>query len=186
MRRLLLIAGLLAAFAGYADVYRWVDENGQVHFSDRPREGAERVELQEPQTFSAPASRRPPRTPDNSSADQAPFSYETLAITSPGQEETLWNIEGQLDVSMRLSPRLQRGHELRLYLDGQQVEQLQAGSTRVRLTDVYRGNHSLRAEVVDAGGRTLIQSEPVNFFVRQTSVQNPNNPNAPRPTPLAR
>ncbi len=31
-----------------AEVYRWVDESGQVHFGDKPREGAEILEVDEP------------------------------------------------------------------------------------------------------------------------------------------
>ena len=37
----------LAAFPALADeIYRWVDEDGQVHYSDVPRDGAEQVELE--------------------------------------------------------------------------------------------------------------------------------------------
>ena len=182
MRRLLLIAGLLTAFAAYADVYRWVDEDGTVHFSDRPRDGAEEVELREAQTFSAPVTRRPPRS-SRSASDEPLFRYVSLEITEPTQEETLWNIEGQLDVSMRLSPSLQPGHRIRLYLDGAAIDGLPPGSTQARLTEVFRGSHSLRAEVLNGSGTSLIQSDTVNFVVQATSVQNPNNPSVPRPSP---
>ena len=40
-RSILLVLGLLAATAALAqEAYRWVDEDGVVHYSDRPREGA--------------------------------------------------------------------------------------------------------------------------------------------------
>lgn len=44
---LLAAAGLLlTAPAAVADVYRWTDDNGQVHFSQRPPpQGAQRIEL---------------------------------------------------------------------------------------------------------------------------------------------
>jgi hypothetical protein len=45
---------------------------------------------------------------------------------------------------------------------------------------VFRGAHTLTAAVVDGEGRELAASAPVQFFVQQTSVQNPNNPNTPQ------
>lgn len=44
-------AGMLTAFLALlaapvpAEVYRWVDDNGQVHFDDRPRAESEKIEL---------------------------------------------------------------------------------------------------------------------------------------------
>jgi hypothetical protein len=187
MRTLLLIAGLMIGLAAAADVFRWVDENGQVNYSDRPHDGAEEIELMDVQTFSAPAtSRRPPDSSGSESESEPSFRYELLEITRPAQEEVLWNIEGQLDVSAQLVPRLQRGHSLRWILDGQAVKGLSPSSTRVRLSEVYRGSHNLSVEVLDRSGTNVIRSQPVSFSVQQTSIQNPNNPNVPRPTPLPR
>jgi len=42
---LLVVTTLLATGAAQAEVYRWVDENGEVHFSDRPRSGANTVRV---------------------------------------------------------------------------------------------------------------------------------------------
>ena len=185
MRSLVLLACLLAGMAlASTEVFRWVDEDGVVHFSDRPQEGAERVELPEAQTFSAPPV-RPRASSSSAGTDEESFRYSELEIVNPGQEEVLWNIEGQLDVSMRLEPRLQSGHQVSLYLDDEPVPGMRPNSLEARLTDLGRGLHVLRAEVRDPSGTVLIRSQPRTFSVQQTSVLNPNNPaNAPRPTPL--
>lgn len=44
MRRLLLIATLLPTLAT-AEIYRWTDEQGRVHFGQRPVAGAEPVQV---------------------------------------------------------------------------------------------------------------------------------------------
>lgn len=44
MRRLLLITALLPGLAA-AEIYRWTDEQGRVHFGQRPVAGAEVVEV---------------------------------------------------------------------------------------------------------------------------------------------
>ena len=46
LRRLFLLTTLLASGLAAAQVYKWVDEDGVVHFSDQPRPGAEEVQIQ--------------------------------------------------------------------------------------------------------------------------------------------
>ena len=91
-------------------------------------------------------------------------TYRTLEIVRPGQEEVLWNTGGQLDVSMRVEPRLQIGHRVSLYLNDQAVE-VRPGSLQAQLTEVPRGVHVLRAEVRDRTGTghdTLHDRGPIN------------------------
>lgn len=44
MRKLLWCVLLLPGLAG-AEIYRWTDANGQVHFSEKPAAGAEQIEV---------------------------------------------------------------------------------------------------------------------------------------------
>lgn len=186
---LLLTLGLITLSAGAAEVFRWVDDSGQVHYSDRPMEGAERVHIEDAQAFKVPAAERRAKVED-SDGPAAAFNYETLEIASPRQEEVLWNIEGQLEVSMQLRPQLQTGHRVELYLDDRRVEGMRRGSLQASLTDVSRGVHTLRAEVRDQTGTVMIRSDVRTFAVQQTSIANPVNPVQnpppalpPRPTP---
>lgn len=163
---------LLAATAALAQIYRWVDENGVVHYADTPHAGAEEVVLPDnpaPQpSLPAGALQRtettaPPR-------DNAPFRYESLTVASPAAEETLWNIAGILNVSLNLQPGLQPGHQLRVYFDG---EALAVDSLQFELQEVWRGEHNLQAEVVDDEGQAMIRSQPTRFYVQQTTIVNP-------------
>ena len=170
-RFIFVLVGLLAAASVLAEAYRWVDEDGVIHFSDRPGPGAERIELSEYSRNTGIRLYRPP-PPRSSTADEAaesdePFSYQNLAISSPGPEETLWNIEGILNVSLSLSPGLQSGHRVRVYFDGQQ--QMVSG-TNFQLEEVVRGVHNIQAEVIDETGRLMIRSETNRFYVQQNSV----------------
>lgn len=45
MRTALIIMSVLASPVASADIYRWVDPNGNVHFSERRQPGAEQVEV---------------------------------------------------------------------------------------------------------------------------------------------
>lgn len=180
MRISILLVALFLGIGAYAEVFRWVDEEGVVHFSDRPHEGAEIVELQEAQKFSAPAVSRQRSTtqesPESGAEEGDEEGYTGLRILRPGQDEVLWNTGGIVDVQVDAEPQLQTGHSIKLFLDGQPVSGLEGGTTNFQLTDVFRGTHNLRAEIHDADGNGLFQSVAISFTVQQTSVQNPNNP----------
>lgn len=170
---------LAITLLGSAQIYTWVDDAGQRHYSDVPRPGAEPVTV-ETSPAAAPQPVASPRqvTGRDAEPEEAP-RYESLSIRSPAQDETLWNIEGQLDVALDLRPALRDGHTLLLFLDNQQAAVLQGGDTVARLSEVWRGERLLRAEVRDAANQTLIESPTIRFFVQQTSIANPQNPLAP-------
>jgi len=167
------IAVLLAAGAVLAQAYRWVDEDGVVHFSDRPEPGAEVIQLPE---SSAPSPAPTPRSTTSSAAaaarvsepEEEPVGYETLEITTPAPEETLWNIEGVLTVSLNLQPSLQPGHQVRVFFDGE--ERLMSRSTSFQVDEVYRGVHNIQVEVVNETGALMIRSQPNRFYVQQNSI----------------
>ncbi len=183
MRALFLSLLMLAGSASATDVYRWVDANGQTHYSDQWQPGAEKVRITttSPATDVRPSSeqRAATATAGARPAEKADGRrYESLQIVRPAQEEVLWNIEGQLPVSVQVTPALQPGDDLRLFLDGK-LQELPAGSTEARLQEVYRGTHTLKAEVANQAGTVLIESPIVGFTVRQTSLLNPSRPANP-------
>ena len=171
-RAILALLGLFLAAAATADVWRWVDANGVVHFSDTPVEGAERIDVSESsRTTGARVYTPPPQIAPG--ADPAPevqeeFRYESLAVTSPAAEETLWNIEGTLSVSLALTPGLQSGHQVRVYFNGQAR---MVNNTSFTINEVYRGVHNIQAEVLDETGKLMIRSQPNRFYVQQTTVR---------------
>jgi len=167
-----LCLALSAAASGGVEVYRWVDDEGQVHYSDRPSPGADRVAIDVAPPGSTPVAGAPPpeRRPAAARNQSVAAAYDSLTIQAPGQDETLWNIAGQLDVAVALQPPLQAGHRVQLLLDGRPVAELEPGATRTRLSDVYRGQHTLQGAIQDESGATLMQSAPVTFYVQQSAL----------------
>ena len=169
-RPILVLLGLLAATSVLAQAYTWVDEDGVTHYSDRPKEGAEQVDLAGySRNTGTQIYRRRPEAPDADEAteDAGPFKYQSLAITSPGAEETLWNIEGILNVTLALSPGLKSGHRVRVYFDGKPRE---VSGSSVQIEEVYRGVHNIQAEVIDETGKLMIRSMTNRFYVQQNSI----------------
>lgn len=167
-RLVILLLGLSLGTAAFAQAYRWVDEDGVVHYSDRPQPGAQQFELPEANVTSVRRVERN-RNADlgGNDEEEQTFAYELLEITTPAAEETLWNIDGVLNVTLSTQPTLRPGDRVRVYFDGQSrmVEGLS-----FQLDNVYRGVHNIQAEIVDAGGALLIRSQPNRFYVQQNSV----------------
>jgi len=145
-----------------ATLYKWVDENGVVHYSDRPEPGAEKIHVNAAQTYKAT-----PVAPSDSSRKPTPAaSYSRIAIASPIAEQVFVNTGGSVPVAADVQPSLQPGHQLWFLLDGSRVEGLSPNSTSVTLDNVDRGEHTLAAQVSDASGAPIITSAPVTFYVR--------------------
>lgn len=77
----LLIAGFLLTTpctGAAGDVYRWVDEDGMVHYGDRPPEqpGVETVKINKDPSADAPGSAESPYTTDESGKKEPSFAEQ--------------------------------------------------------------------------------------------------------------
>ncbi len=183
MVKRIVIPVLLACVAtlAFAQAYKWVDENGVVHYSDRPHPGAEEFVLPDsprrPRIVPAPSTAD---ADDRGSREATPEStsdgaYTAIEVIAPAAEETLWNIEGTLEVRLNVQPALKKGHQIRVYIDG---EPTIVNSTTFTIPEVYRGAHNIQAEILDATGRSQIRSATSRFYVQQNSVAGSSRPGA--------
>jgi len=171
LRSIFLAIGLLAANGALAEAYTWTDDDGVVHFSDKPHPGAQVLDLggtKRPRPAATKRAAPDAADPADGTAEPAgPFRYESLDVASPAPEQTLWNIEGALTISLALTPALQPGHQVRAYFDGN-ARMVQGTSFEVE--EVYRGVHNIQAEVLDETGKLMIRSRPNRFYVQQNTV----------------
>lgn len=113
MRCTLLCCCLLLALPVSAnEIYRWVDDNGVVHFTDRPREGAERLTIR---TAS-------PTTGARSATAAAPRGEQRELIAEPDADQTAEVRSANCTSSRERLARLQRAP--RLYREGEDGERL--------------------------------------------------------------
>lgn len=170
---LLVLALLLAPVVAVGEIYTYTDEDGVVHFTDAPREGAERVDPGTPMVIESRVPSLPSSPAPAERSDDERARYTALEITSPSMEQTLRSNPGEVDVSVRVRPGLMSGDRLQLLLDGDPVSSEPDGDGRFQLEAVPRGEHTLRARIVDGSGQTRIESEPVVFFLHRASVNAP-------------
>lgn len=186
MRTALFVLVVLAAPAFAAQtVWKWVDEHGVTHYSDRPVPGATKMEIASGNRAETPA----PPAVTTSSPEQQTLSgppYRNFEIWKPAAGESIVNTGGQVTVNVRVDPNLQAGHGLYLYLDGRLVEGFPPNAASYELKDVPRGAHRAVAVITDRRGERIQESDPVVFYVRQTSIANPPVGPVLRPKPKPR
>jgi hypothetical protein len=171
--RLLLVALLLTPIASPAQqIYRTVDEQGNVVFTDTPPpEGAEREEVQLQRLNTAPPPPpRPDLAPQEQEAPEEPPAVEYgVSITVPANETTIPMGPGNFSVSAVVRPSLGAAEQLQLYVDAVPWGEPQSVPSW-ELTNVFRGAHDITVAVIDSEGEHLAVSDPVRVYVLRPSV----------------
>lgn len=182
MRTLLftLMSLAMGTVAVAATVYKWVDEEGVVHYSDQPHENAEKVQLKAPQTYSAQKGfvRAPPiPSPSPTSAAPAP-AYQSCSISEPTNDQVFMNTS-TVNAGVSVQPAVREGDTAIVTLDGQRVPGVPASGGQFTISPVDRGTHTLQVVIQDGQGNRVCQSPSVTFHVRQPSLQAPLQPVRP-------
>ncbi|GAB4167551.1 MAG: hypothetical protein Kow0020_00530 [Wenzhouxiangellaceae bacterium] len=156
------------------EIYKYVDENGNVVYTDqKPSEDAEPLKLRE-LTVVEPVELGNPQVLAGQSASgtgsQARDTF-SVQIVAPQPEESVWNTAYQLSVAVQTSRPLPEGAQIAYLVDGQQ--RALSRETSLVIDEVWRGEHQLEVEVRAADGRVLGRSEPVRFYMHQASALNP-------------
>ncbi len=161
-----------------AQIYRWVDSSGQVHFSDQPRKGAEKVDLPPVQTYSPPETKdnnNEAKKEDSDKEDESTSASYSIKIVQPVAESTLRNNQGLVPVVVELDPQLRETDEIQLVYDGKPMGKPQNTPT-FTLTNVYRGSHTVAVQVLSEDGTVINESEPVTFFMHRPRINMGNVP----------
>jgi hypothetical protein len=182
MRSLLILAGLVVAFAAPAqEIYRWVDKDGVVHFSDQPgSDDAVLITVIEPNAYEpeVPADASGSRGDETPDADAVP--YRSLVIVSPTPDQVFFGADAVVTATVEPDGSLRPDHSVVFFLNGDRHE---ASGLSAEFTNLARGSYALRASILDPDGSPVITSKQVTFHVRQPSVNSPQSPQAPRPPP---
>ncbi|TWD46352.1 DUF4124 domain-containing protein [Pseudomonas sp. SJZ131] len=171
MKRWLLILSLLAMTStAMADVYTYIDKQGNRVFTDQPGHGnAKRVPLATSNRMTANPTGAAPVTAAEKTAEPAPFRYDMLRVLVPEPDATLRSSAGELIVSVTSEPGLQRGHRYRLLLDGKATAE-PGPSPVFALSNIDRGSHNLSVEILDAQGRTVERTANQPFHMLRISL----------------
>ncbi|AOV15865.1 hypothetical protein BJI67_01185 [Acidihalobacter aeolianus] len=172
MKRLaVMLCLLLFAASAQATIYRWINAQGNVVFSDTPPTNGKAQVLQLNNsliTVPAPQTSAPSAPPATSRTQRQTPVYRSLTITSPTNGQAIRANNGDISISLNLTPTLLPGDRIHLFMDG--VEVYSGTSTQIPLNNVNRGTHTAYAAVVTQTGLTAIRSQGVSFTVLRHSI----------------
>lgn len=176
LRVLLILMTTVALWASQSaaqTVYRTVDEDGRVTYTDRPPADNEaEAEAQLPHINTAPET--PTRTQNqrqgrDNAAEQPTVRYDAN-ILSPAPETSVPPGQRDLAITVALNQDLRDGHFLAYYLNGELLAETRERQFVVQ--EITRGTHQIEVEVLSDDGSVLGSASPVTVYVHRVSVIN--------------
>lgn len=179
-RFLLLLGALLVLCAPVqAQIYKYIDSNGNLVLTDTPPKDkdskVETIETRPLMTVPAfPGGKKPPvEAPAKKTANPG----YVIVIQNPEPGATYQRYSGEtIPVAVSVSPSILSGHRLVYLLDGKEQD---GAIGSLQSEDLDRGTHRLEVKVTGVSDEVL-SSATVEFNIQQTSAQGPT---APKPKP---
>ncbi|MCS5712662.1 DUF4124 domain-containing protein [Candidatus Berkiella aquae] len=161
--RYLLLLALIYSSAPFAEtIYKGTDGSGRTIYSDQPFENSNKIEIESPQTYSAP----PVTTKIEPLTKSKAIVYQ-LSIVAPEQNQTFTNEITTIDVKVNITPTLQPGDKIQLLLNGQPYG-TPSESTSFTLQSLFRGAYRVQAQVISAQtNQSIAQSNEVTFYQKR-------------------
>ena len=174
MKRILLMNLLLSAtcfsFTADAELYKGLDAEGEVVYSDKPFTNSKKFT---PPPLSVVASPKvaPQKTPTAEAEESAEFKYTDFDITSPTSNQTIWD-EPNVTVSLALKPDLNTvaGHSVWILMDDKAIIK-NSQETNIPIGRLDRGSHQLQAQIRDQQGKMVIRSRAVVVHIKHTAIR---------------
>jgi hypothetical protein len=189
---LLVMALAIPTGSALAQVYKVVDENGNVTYTDQPPgDGSGPVELRPISIIETPEYQKTARELAAEAEAEARAQgiepeakeeslrtlrrrYSDFAIVSPQPEESVWRPDGPISIAWSTGTQLMEGMKVTVSVDG---KRLATGTERlIMVPGLERGEHTVAAELTDARNRRVARAQSVTFYVRQPGLLNRARP----------
>ena len=165
--------------AAAATIYKKIDADGNVTFTDVPpraEESAETIDLESPNYFTPPPGAVGPAIDDEDEEEEAeavpPHEYTSVEVASPDDDATLRQNAGNVTITTTVEPFLAPNHLLRLLLDGSPAGNPNRTGT-FNLANIDRGTHQIQIQVVEPDGTVVFGGEPSVFHLLRYSAIRP-------------
>jgi len=168
---ILSIFTLVYAPSSIAEMYKWVDKEGKISYSDQPPV-KDAKELEPPSLNATPAVTIPKKAKVfEEQLDEKATKYTSFKITSPVNDATIRSNEGSVNIAYSTKPALniKEGHYYSIYLDGKIAQEKLTGSS-VTLPYVDRGTHTISAAIKNSKGQTLRKSKTITIHLHRHSI----------------
>jgi hypothetical protein len=168
LRLLILIYGLMITVNGFSEtIYKWQNKNNVTVYSNQPKPGAQKIELD-----SLTISNAPPEASNNQDQKQkskikkdkkrnAQNAKELkkrfdLKILSPQSNDSIANSKPHMKIKVQnLQALLKRDYQLTIYIDGRNTALVNIQNNQIKIPTPPPGQHSLRIKAQKPNMPTL-------------------------------
>ena len=152
------------AYAPANEIYKVVDENGKVTFSDNPT-GTKIESVDLPQINMTPAVEPKPYTPHKKDNK----TFHNIRITSPSDKTQILADQRDLTITAEAIPGLSNGFSAQLYVNGMPYGGAQS-YTSFFISEITRGEHTINAVILDPKGKVVARSNTITVYVFRPSI----------------
>lgn len=168
MRLALIFSLLLFTVMSHAAVYKWIDKDGKIHYSDKPITNSEVVEFksntQNQITIQAPKS-----SASDKEEQIKPSTQYTMSILTPKEDETIRDNNGDITIMATITPDLKPKHLLVILMDDKVIGPPQE-TPIFSLKNIDRGEHSFVIKAVAQNGKQLATTPPRKIFLHRAII----------------
>lgn len=172
----LLIASLLAiSNVANGDVYKHIDEDGNVTFGEVAVAGAKKVvipkaNIAQANSFSSSSNSLKSANIEQSdlASNLVAVAYESLTVESPAQDQVIHGLSESALVKLLPEPGLGPNDQLIISINGEDVSD--GSNTSHALEQLPRGSYSVSGRILNADGEVKIRSEEITFHVQRPSI----------------
>lgn len=167
---------LLLCLPAAAEVYRLVDKDGSITYTDQPQADAQvspivlphlnkmkaTVPTEEPQSDVSETIQGAEKT----EVEPTFAGYSRAVILAPNNNEVIPNQQRNIIIQLSVEPQLQTGHRIQFWIDGK-AQGAPVSATSYQMNDLERGSHNLSAQIVNDQGRVLISAGSVEVHIQR-------------------
>jgi len=173
LTKLALLPCLFISISAHSEMYKWVDEDGNTHYSDiQPfKDASEHIS---PDINTTPAVKVPePQVTEGSSSTKETV-YKIFKVASPEHNAIIRDNQGNFSIGLEIQPALntKQGHYINVLLDNK-VTHNKLTSLSAQFSNIDRGTHQISAVIKNKYGKTLLRTGSISIHLRRKSILNP-------------
>lgn len=163
-------------------VYRYTNEKGVTVFTDIPnKNNAQSISVkptiqftdadeQTPTSTSPTTQQATLTTPKKIITPKARITAAQYSITlnNPIDQQTIRSNSGQLLIDFSAYPTLVDGYTSKIYINDE-LKQTTENTNQILLTNIDRGEHTLKIELTLTDGKIIAYSKPVTFYMHRAT-----------------
>ena len=156
----------LAISSVSANIYKHIDESGNVSYSDKPVQGAEEFKVRRPRSTEPEGGEEESSGSDLEEGElkKSP-NYKSLEILTPRQGKVVDSKANSVQVILLPTPSLGKHDQLVINVDGRDISK--GRDVNLSVQNLPVGDHTVTSRIQNSEGKTIIESASVKFKISE-------------------